>query len=194
MGGEADVTEYHIYRSTDPAALVNAAPADVYATVGAGETQFNDVSAPINVDFYYMVRAYDDVQEGPNSNIAGPVQAADLVPPVFSNFVPAPDAENVPLDTTITFTVSDTSSGVDRASLVFEVDGVDVIDDPNTTITGGAQQLRVEYDPPEDFDFLQRVEVRLQAADNSGTWRPAPGSSRPIASRSSARRRSPSPV
>lgn len=175
VGGEADVTEYHIYRSTDPAALVNAAPADVYATVGAGETQFNDVSAPINVDFYYMVRAYDDVQEGPNSNIAGPVQAADLVPPVFSNFVPAPDAENVPLDTTITFTVSDTSSGVDRASLVFEVDGVDVIDDPNTTITGGAQQLRVEYDPPEDFDFLQRVEVRLQAADNSGNVAPGPG-------------------
>lgn len=175
VGGEADVTEYHIYRGTDAAALVNALPTEVYATVGAGVTEFNDVGAPINVDLFYMVRAYDGVQEGPNSNIAGPVQAADLVPPVFSNFDPPQGAENVPLDTNIAFTVSDGSSGVDQSSLIFEIDGVDVIGDPNTTITGGGQQLRVEYDPPADFEFLQRVEVRLQAADNSGNVAPGAG-------------------
>ncbi len=175
VGGEADVTEYHIYRNTDPAQLVNAQPADMYASVPAGTTAFNDANAPLGVDLFYMVRAYDGVQEGPNSNIAGPVQSADLLPPTFSNFDPAPDQEDVPRDTDIAFTISDNASGIDQATLIFEVDGVDVADDPNTTITGSAQQLNVVYDPPDDYDFLDRVQVRLQVADNAGNVAPAVG-------------------
>ncbi len=175
VGGEADVTEYHIYRNTDPAQLVTAGPTDMYASAPAGATEFNDANAPLGVDLYYMLRAYDGVQEGPNSNIAGPVQSADLQPPTFSEFDPAQDQEDVPRDTDIAFTIRDNAAGIDQSTLVFEVDGVDVAGDPNTTITGSAQQLRVVYDPPEDYDYLDRVQVRLQVADNAGNVAPAAG-------------------
>ncbi len=170
--GEDDVTEYHIYRSTDPAQLVNADPADMYASVPAGETEFTDTNVPLGVDLYYMVRAYDGVQEGPNSNIAGPVQATDQIAPVFSDFDPAQGAQDVPRETTIAFTVTDNAAGIDQSTLVFEVNGVDVADDPNTTITGSARQIRVEYDPPTPFDYEEQVQVRLQIADTSGNVSP----------------------
>lgn len=167
-GGENDVVHYNIYRSTDPADFVNVTPPDAYATVPAGTTEYNDLSAPLGVPLFYMMRAWDGVQEGPNSNVAGPVTATDEVAPVFSSFAPAQGADGVPVDTTIAFTVSDNASGVDRATLVFEVDGTDVANAPETTVTGSAAQYRVEYNPPEDFDFLQKVGVRLAASDNSG--------------------------
>ncbi|MGM0492225.1 MAG: carboxypeptidase regulatory-like domain-containing protein, partial [Armatimonadota bacterium] len=168
VGGEEDVVHYNIYRSTDPADFVDVSPADAYSTAEAGETEFTDLDAPLNVDLYYMMRAWDGVQEGPDSNVAGPVQAQDNAAPVFSDFDPEQGAEGVAEDTTIAFTVSDGASGVDQATLVFEVDGEDVSEAPETTISGSAAELRVEYDPPEDFDFLQTVAVRLQAADNAG--------------------------
>ncbi|NLO07914.1 MAG: hypothetical protein GX131_19000, partial [candidate division WS1 bacterium] len=124
VGGEADVVHYNIYRSTDPADFATVTPAEVYATVGAGGTQYNDLNAPLATDLYYMARAWDGVQEGPNSNVAGPVRASDEVAPTFSAFDPAEGAENVPLDSNIAFTITDTASGIDRDSLVFEVDGV----------------------------------------------------------------------
>jgi len=173
--GENDVTEYHIYRSTQAADLPNMTPADVYAIVAAGTTEFNDLNAPLGVDLYYMMRAYDGVQEGPDSNIAGPVQATDNLAPTFSEFDPAQGADGVPRDTTIAFTIEDNASGIDQSTLVFEVDGVDVAQAPETTITGSAMRLRVEYDPPADYDFLQEVTVSLQVADNFGNVAPAEG-------------------
>ncbi|MGI5817192.1 MAG: carboxypeptidase regulatory-like domain-containing protein [Armatimonadota bacterium] len=168
VGGEEDVVHYNVYRSTDPADFLDVSPIDAIATVPAGETQYNDLTAPLSTPVFYMMRAWDGVQEGPNSNIAGPVQATDNVPPTFSEFDPAQGADGVPLDSTIAFTITDTGSGVDRTTLVFEVDGVDVADAPETTISGPATRLRVVYDPPEDFDFLQKVAVRLQVSDNAG--------------------------
>ncbi|MGD9495453.1 MAG: carboxypeptidase regulatory-like domain-containing protein [Armatimonadota bacterium] len=174
-GGEDDVVEYHIYRSTDPADLVNPDPADVLAVVGAGVTEYHDATAPLGIDLYYMMRAFDGVQEGPNSNIAGPVQATDTGAPVFSNFVPAQGAVNVPIDTTIGFRVTDAGTGVDQSTLVFEVDGVNVIGDPNTTLTPVVGGFDVTYDPPADFSYFATVTVRLQAADHLGNVAPAPG-------------------
>ncbi|NLO07915.1 MAG: hypothetical protein GX131_19005, partial [candidate division WS1 bacterium] len=124
VGGEEDVVHYNVYRSTDPADFLDVSPIDAIATVPAGETQYNDLTAPLSTPVFYMMRAWDGVQEGPNSNIAGPVQATDNVPPTFSAFDPAEGAENVPLDSNIAFTITDTASGIDRDSLVFEVDGV----------------------------------------------------------------------
>ncbi len=171
--GEDDVTEYHVYRATDPAAFVGATV--YYAAVVAGETSFIDNNVALGVDMYYMLRAYDGVQEGPDSNIAGPVQAEDRSAPTFSEFDPTKGQDQVPLDTNVAFTVEDTGSGIDQATLVFEVNGVDVASAPETTITGSPMRLRVEYDPPQDFAFLETVTVKLQAADLAGNVAPGAG-------------------
>jgi protocatechuate 3,4-dioxygenase beta subunit len=168
VGGEADVVHYNIYRSADPADFATVTPVDAITTVGAGETEYNDTTAPLGTPVYYMMRAWDGVQEGPNSNVAGPVTAADAAPPVFSAFDPAQDATGVPLDTNISFVMSDTGSGIDDTTLVFQVNGVDVAGATETTITGSARQRTVVYDPPADFDFLDTVGVVLQVSDLSG--------------------------
>ncbi|MFW5868627.1 MAG: MSCRAMM family protein, partial [Armatimonadota bacterium] len=168
IGGEEDVVHYNIYRATDPADLGDVSPTDAYASMDAGETEYNDLDAPLGTDVYYMMRAWDGVQEGPDSNVTDAVQAEDNAAPTFADFDPAQDADRAPQDTNIAFTIEDTASGVDQDTLVFEVDGVDVSDAPETTISGSGTLLRVEYDPPEDFDFLQDINVRLQVADNAG--------------------------
>ncbi|MCD6362050.1 MAG: Ig-like domain-containing protein, partial [Armatimonadetes bacterium] len=173
--GENDVTEYHIYRSTDPALLPLMTEANVYAIVQAGVTEYVDVNAPLGTPLYYMMRAYDGVQEGPDSNIAGPVTAADSLPPVFSAFDPSDNEENVSRATNITFTIDDAGSGIDMSTLVFEVDGVDVANSPDTTATGSPSRQVVVYDPPQDFDYLQTVQVRVQVADLAGNVAPGAG-------------------
>ncbi len=171
--GENDVTEYHIFRSTDPVALPLMTPAEVYAIVPVGTLAYTDISAPLGVPLYYMVRAYDDVQEGPDSNIAGPVTAQDGLAPVFSGFDPADGDEGVAVDTDIVFVIDDAGSGIDMSTLVFEIDGVDVAGLPETTSTGSPSRQTVTYDPPADFAFLEAVAVRLQVADIAGNVAPS---------------------
>ncbi len=166
--GENDVLYYNVYRSANPADFVTVTPADAYATVPAGETEYNDLAAPLGVPLYYMLRAWDGVQEGPNSNVAGPVTATDQVAPTFSGFDPAQGAVGVARDTNIAFTMSDNASGIDDATLLFEVNGVDVAGAAETTISGPAGQRQVSYDPPADFDFLDKVTVNLQVSDTAG--------------------------
>jgi|GEM_PF-6266488 len=168
VGGEADVVHYNIYRSANAADFATVTPVNAIATVGAGETEYNDTSAPLGTPVYYMMRAWDGVQEGPNSNVAGPVNATDAAAPVFSAFNPARGATGVPVDTNISFVMSDTGSGIDTSTLVFEVNGVDVAGAAETTITGTARQRTVVYDPPTDYDFLDKVSVMLQVSDLSG--------------------------
>ncbi len=171
--GENDVVEYHIYRATDPADFVGATI--YYAAVAAGETQYFDTNVALGVPMYYMMRAYDGVQEGPDSNIAGPVQAEDNLAPTFSEFDPAKNAEDVATDTNIAFTMEDAGSGIDTTTLVFEVNGVDVASAAETSITGSAARSHVEYDPPADFEHLATVTVSLQVADLAGNVAPAAG-------------------
>ncbi|MEA3402028.1 MAG: FlgD immunoglobulin-like domain containing protein [Armatimonadota bacterium] len=172
VGGEADVTTYNIYRATDPSTLPDAEPADAYASVEDGVTEYADLNAPLDVDLYYMMRAYDGVQEGDDSAIVGPVQAVDLIPPELSEFDPEQGEDGVARDTTIAFTITDNASGVDQDSLVFMVDDTDVTEAEETDITGSAQQLRVEYDPAEDYDYLQTVQVQVRVADLAGNINP----------------------
>ena len=166
--GEDDVLYYNVYRSANPADFASVTAADVYATVPAGETEYNDLAAPLGTPLYYMLRAWDGVQEGPNSNVAGPVTATDQVAPTFSAFDPAQGAVGVARDTNISFTMSDNASGIDDATLLFEVNGVDMAGAAETTITGPAGQRQVSYDPPTDFDFLDKVTVNLQVSDVGG--------------------------
>ncbi|MGC9318912.1 MAG: carboxypeptidase regulatory-like domain-containing protein, partial [Armatimonadota bacterium] len=172
VGGEADVTVYNIYRATDRASLPDAEQADAYASVEDGVTEYADLNAPLGVDLYYMMRAYDGVQEGDNSEIVGPVQAVDLIPPQLSDFDPEQGEDGVARDTTIAFTVTDNASGVDQESLVLLVDDTDVTEAEETEITGSARQIRVEYDPPEDYEYLQTVQVQVRVADLAGNINP----------------------
>jgi len=173
--GENDVTEYHVFRSADPAALPLMTEANVYAIVQVGTTTYTDINAPLGVPLYYMVRAYDGVQEGPDSNIAGPVSANDNLAPVLSAFDPADGDENVPVDTDIVFVIDDAGSGIDMTTLIFEVDGVDVANAPDTSKVGSPARQTVTYDPAEDFEYLDNVAVRIQVGDLAGNVSPGAG-------------------
>jgi hypothetical protein len=173
--GENDVTEYHVFRSADPAALPLMTEANVYAIVQVGTTTYTDINAPLGVPLYYMVRAYDGVQEGPDSNIAGPVSANDNLAPVLSAFDPADGDENVPVDTDIVFVIDDAGSGIDMTTLIFEVDGVDVANAPETSKVGSPARQTVTYNPAEDFEYLDNVAVRIQVGDLAGNVSPGAG-------------------
>jgi hypothetical protein len=80
LTGPRDVTEYRVYRSTtsgvfaDPPVLtIPATHASTYAA--------QDTTATTGVDFYYVVRAWDNTNESPNSNQAGPFHSIDNIAP-----------------------------------------------------------------------------------------------------------------
>lgn len=79
-GGARDVTEYRVYRTetegnyTDPPVLT------VPATQSASY-MVQDTSAVTDQAYFYVVRAYDGVNESANSNEEGPVTAIDNIPP-----------------------------------------------------------------------------------------------------------------
>ena len=173
-GGQNDVKEYHIYRATTPTGFTTPV-----GTVGAGETTYIDATVADGTDYYYMVRSFDGANESVDSNTpgVGPTQSTDQQPPVISNIFPADRALDVPRDTNISFVVSDSGTGVDRARLqtTVTVDGVEVAVG-NPTITGTPARYTVVYNPPNDFDYRAVVNVDVVAYDIGGktatkSWR-----------------------
>lgn len=163
-GGQNDVKEYHIYRATTPTGFTTPV-----ATVTKGTGSYTDTTVTDNVDYYYMVRAFDGANESVDSNVAGPVRSTDQQPPVIDNLSPADRALDVPIDTNISFQVSDTGAGVDRAQLQTTVtaNGQPVnIGTPR--ITGTPARYTVVYDPPQNFAYRDIVQVTVTAMDLAG--------------------------
>ncbi|MGQ9729633.1 MAG: carboxypeptidase regulatory-like domain-containing protein [Candidatus Zipacnadales bacterium] len=158
--GAADVTEYRIYRAQQSGGYGAA-----LASVPAGTTTYQDTTATDGVDFFYLIRAWDGENLSANSNEVGPVQSTDNSPPVLSDFDPAPGARNVPKDTNISFTATDTGAGVNAATRKFEVTVGGV------PVTGTISQapvpngFRFTLDPENDFNELDVVSVNIEVSD-----------------------------
>ena len=84
--------------------------------------------------------------------------------PYTSGHGPASGATGIPVDSNIIVHVVDDDAGVDLASILMTVEGVSV----TPTITGSPADYTLTYDPPDDFDPLQVVDVTVDASDLDG--------------------------
>lgn len=178
-----DVTEYHIYRSTDGTSW----PSSPTLTAPAGTTTFDDATVQDGQDYWYKVRAYDGTQESADSNVVGPRQSSDDNPPQITSEQPAPNALDVPPNTNISFEVIDTGAGVDENSLALTVQmrerGSNTWQDVAGQLTLDTGQLPrrlgVVFDPDADLPYYATVRVSVDVQDRrtpnpnaaSETWR-----------------------
>jgi len=87
----------------------------------------------------------------------------DIEPPFATDHQPAKGAMDAPPNTNIVLHVRDLVAGVDRASIIMNVNGAPV----SPTITGTPQDYKLEYDPPQNFLPGDTVGVSLAAQDFS---------------------------
>ncbi len=92
--------------------------------------------------------------------------ATDLNAPQLQNAVPAGGAVNVPIDTDISFELTDDRSGVNPATIHVTVNGTSV--DPALQIGGTPDLTTVLYNPPTDFSYGETVTVTVNASDVAG--------------------------
>ncbi|MFP3904061.1 MAG: carboxypeptidase regulatory-like domain-containing protein [Armatimonadota bacterium] len=162
-GGQDDVTEYHIYRSTTEDEF---SPPPV-GTVSAGTTQFMDTSVPHGTGetFYYTVRAFDGSNESEDPASAGEwAQPTDRQAPHIVEQYPADGARDVELQPTISFAVEDSGAGVDQGSIALFI-GAEAVPAAQLEIGGDPARFEVSYTPDEPFDYRKNVRVRVEAAD-----------------------------
>ena len=164
-GGQADVKEYHIYRAT----TANGFSGTYVGIAAGGTTSYNDTTVSDGVDYFYMVRAYDGSNESVDSNPDGPEHSSDQQAPVIDTLVPASRALDVPVDTAIGFTVSDSGTGVDQASVTIDVvvDGTPVVLS-SPAITGTRARYVYRYQPVSPFANDAVVNVTVNASDLGG--------------------------
>ncbi|MBU0607850.1 MAG: carboxypeptidase regulatory-like domain-containing protein [Armatimonadetes bacterium] len=88
--------------------------------------------------------------------------------------VPAPNATDVPVDTNVSFRLSDTLSGIVEADFRLWVNNTEVTGTPELTIikvpAGSAtpNTMAVSYNPPANFNYSTDIPVRIYAEDSVG--------------------------
>ncbi len=85
----------------------------------------------------------------------------DTVPPQISDLYPQHRARQVPADTSLSFTVTDHQSGVNKDSLRIFINGNSVV--PEVTGTPASYSVRYRFQPP--FREMDSVWVKIHAAD-----------------------------
>jgi len=109
-------------------------------------------------DYPYLGWIIDDVR----------IYTCDTTDPYTSGHNPAKGVTDVPIDTNIVVHILDDNSGVDESTIVMTVEDTPV----SPTITGTSADFTLTYDPPVDFDFLQEVNVTIDASDFAGNAMP----------------------
>ncbi len=96
----------------------------------------------------------------------------DAVRPVIGNLVPGRDATNVPVDTAISFRLTDSKSGIDPATLAVAIQigtgAMTPIDAADLTVTTTGGTLDVSYQPETPFDHDTPVTMQVVVADMVG--------------------------
>lgn len=87
----------------------------------------------------------------------------DTKPPTFANITPQPYATDIPSNTDISIDVIDMSSGIIRNSLEMLIEGEKV----SPVITQLPDGFNLFYDPAQDFNYEQQVDIIVRARDNS---------------------------
>jgi hypothetical protein len=95
----------------------------------------------------------------------------DVTPPGLREIGPAPDATNVPTNSSIGFVLEDTGAGLDLTSIDFAVDGVMIVENGEDE-TGGEvlfrgddRAYRVLWQPSDPLPAGAQVDVSIDAAD-----------------------------
>jgi hypothetical protein len=89
-------------------------------------------------------------------------------------FVPARNATGVPVDTNISLRLSDAQAGIRVNTLRLWVNGTEVTNSPNLTITqtpaapASPSTMTLTYDPPANLPFGSDVQVRVYVEDEVG--------------------------
>jgi hypothetical protein len=96
------------------------------------------------------------------------VKDPDITSPYVDGYLPAKNARNVSVDTSIVFHVKDIQSGVDKSSIKLQVNGI--ITTP--VITGTVTDFVVIYKPQVKFGYNQEINVIINAKDLSGNTMP----------------------
>ncbi|MDA3813824.1 MAG: Ig-like domain-containing protein [Candidatus Cloacimonetes bacterium] len=92
----------------------------------------------------------------------------DIQPPYTGEWDPEPGADEVPIDTNVSFNIYDNIEGVDITSVVVEIQGVQFTY-LNTSFTYQTipNGYTVTLDLPSDFDYGELVNVQIDGADFS---------------------------
>lgn len=90
----------------------------------------------------------------------------DTDPPFTNQWLPAPNAQGVAVDTNIEFNVYDLGEGVNLSSIVANIDGTNYYSgSPYFSYLGEVNNLRIIVSPPNNFAFGQEVFVSLDCQD-----------------------------
>jgi len=162
---QIDVAGYHVwYATTSFSSVAGMAP---YATIAAG-TQVATITGlqPDSV-YHVAVTAFDEVPNEDTDLQSKSVSTADVRPPEIDQFDPAPGATDVPVNTDISFRLTDGQSGIDQSSIQVSVDGTDVATG-DLQFSGTDNALTVTYSPLQDLPYDSDIVVQVAAADQSG--------------------------
>ncbi len=89
---------------------------------------------------------------------------SDTNPPYTSDHVPAKNAQNVPVNSSIILHLKDDVSGVEASSITLKVNNQVVV----PAITGIPADYTITYNPTQNFDYQQTVQVDVDAKDLAG--------------------------
>jgi len=112
--------------------------------------------------YYWRITAWDGKVYGDPSEIRK--FTIDASEPYTTGHNPSKNAQDVPRNTNIVVHVLDAVSGVDQSSIIMKVKGIQV----TPTITGTSADFTLTYDPPNDFGYMETINVSIDAQDNAG--------------------------
>ncbi len=161
-GGAKTVLSYHLYRNATGSPFTGAP----IATIAKGTSTYKDTTVALGSTYYYMIRAFDGSNESPDSNVVKGTPT-ETHGPVFSNLAPADGSTDVPVNQVVSFTITDTGSGVDLTSLAVTItaNGTPV---PFALATSGtATVVNVTATPSSPLPYLVSVQVTATAKNFS---------------------------
>lgn len=94
----------------------------------------------------------------------------DVDPPFLRGIHPAPNSDNVPVNTLISFDVLDDESGINEESIIFKVNDSTLSSQAyslNSLSYGDTTGFQIQYDPENDFQYGQSIHVQFIAEDGS---------------------------
>jgi len=95
----------------------------------------------------------------------------DTEPPYVADQNPSNGAENIPVNSNISFHIKDDETGVDVSSVIISVEDETVYDGanpaafPHTSVTGNQFDYTFTHNPPGNFGYSQQIEIVVNALD-----------------------------
>ncbi len=119
-----------------------------------------------------IVVSVSDLAPIPNSlsnyNFSFVVADDDMIPPYFESFNPAQQSIGIPIDTSISFRIMDTETGVNPNSILFNINNQQIEDYLiEEVIENEATGYSILYTPESKFNYNQTVNIQIYAIDNS---------------------------